>query len=124
MGSSGKLRVRSHLREDLCDRVGYAACVLRLWSPRSFFMLSNKLAFAALAVACIAAAAGGGDLASRQNTVPTPAAAQTQPAAAAAPTSPPAAASPRPVQGTEAVGGDRTPPPTTQPTENPAATTQ
>ena len=53
-------------------------------------MLSNRLAFAALAVACIAAAAGGGYLASRQNAVPTPASAQTtalmpstQPAAAA-----------------------------------------
>src|SRR5258708_5265481 len=116
MGSSGKLSVRSHLREDLCDRVGYAACVLRLWSPRSFFMLSNKLAFAALAVACIAAAGGGGYLASRQNTVPTPAAAQTQPAAAAAPTSAPAAASARPVQETEAVVRDTQPASTLKPT--------
>ena len=33
-------------------------------------MLSNRLAFAALAVACIGAAAGGGYLASRQNSVP------------------------------------------------------
>ena len=39
-------------------------------------MLSNRLAFAALAIACIGAAAGGGYLATRQNTVPTPAAAQ------------------------------------------------
>jgi len=46
-------------------------------------MLSNRLAFAALAVACIAAAAGGGYLATRQNTVPTPASAQTQPIPAA-----------------------------------------
>ena len=74
-------------------------------------MLSNRLAFAALAVACIAAAAGGGYLASRQNTVPTPAAAQTQPAVATAPTSAPAPAAvpARPVQETEAVVGDRTP---------------
>ena len=46
-------------------------------------MFSNRLAFVALSVACIAAAAGGGYLASHQNAVPTPAAAQvaaTQPA--------------------------------------------
>jgi len=71
-------------------------------------MLSNRLAFAALAVACIAAAAGGGYLASRQNAVPTPAAAQAQPVAApAAATAPglaaPVAAAERPVQETEAV---------------------
>ena len=55
-------------------------------------MLSNRLAFAALAVACIGAAAGGGYLATRQNTVPTPASAQAQPVPAVAPT--PAAATP------------------------------
>jgi hypothetical protein len=70
-------------------------------------MLSNRLAFAALAVACIAAAAGGGYLASRQNTVPAPAAAQVQPSAAPAATTPapaaPAAVAERPVQETEAV---------------------
>jgi hypothetical protein len=43
-------------------------------------MFSNRLAFAALAIACIGAAAGGGYLATRQNTVPTPASAQVQPA--------------------------------------------
>jgi hypothetical protein len=48
-------------------------------------MLSNRLAFAALAIACIGAAAGGGYLATRQNTVPTPASAQAQPAAATSP---------------------------------------
>jgi type IV secretory pathway VirB10-like protein len=51
-------------------------------------MLSNRLAFAALAVACIGAAAGGGYLATRQNAVPTPASAQAQqdvPAVAPAP---------------------------------------
>ena len=47
-------------------------------------MLSNRLAFVALAIACIGAAAGGGYLATRQNTVPTPASAQAQTAAAAA----------------------------------------
>ncbi|HYM22303.1 MAG TPA: hypothetical protein VEU08_03820 [Vicinamibacterales bacterium] len=73
-------------------------------------MLSNKLAFAALAVACIAAAAGGGYLASRQNAVPAPAAAQSQAPAYGVPaTAPaPAAATDRPVQETEAVVGDRT----------------
>ena len=35
-------------------------------------MFSNRLAFAALAAGCIAAAAGGGYLASRQNAVPAP----------------------------------------------------
>jgi type IV secretory pathway VirB10-like protein len=64
-------------------------------------MLSNRLAFAALAVACIAAAAGGGYLASRQNAVPAPAAAQAQPTTAA-PAAQPMTAE-RPVQETEAV---------------------
>jgi hypothetical protein len=41
-------------------------------------MLSNRLAFVALAIACVGAAAGGGYLATRQNTVPTPAAAQVE----------------------------------------------
>ncbi|MGH9139539.1 MAG: hypothetical protein ACRD2I_00200, partial [Vicinamibacterales bacterium] len=49
-------------------------------------MVSNRLAFAALALACIAAAAGGGYFATRQNTVPVPASAQAQPEAAAATT--------------------------------------
>src|SRR5262245_2607870 len=70
-------------------------------------MLSNRLAFAALAVACIGAAAGGGYLASRQNAVPAPASAQVQPQPAAAPASTtalaPAAEAPRPVQETEAI---------------------
>ena len=46
-------------------------------------MLSNRLAFAALAIACIGAAAGGGYLATRQSTIPTPASAQVQPTAPA-----------------------------------------
>ena len=74
-------------------------------------MSSNRLAIAALALACIASAAAGGYLATRQNTVPTPAAAMTTtptaPAAetpAAAPAGAPVAAAPeRPVQETEAV---------------------
>jgi hypothetical protein len=65
-------------------------------------MFSNRLAFAALAVACIAAAAGGGYLATRQNTVPTPASAATTPTATTAS----APAGERPVQETEAVVGD------------------
>src|SRR5579885_2988663 len=81
-------------------------------------MLSNRLAFAALAVACIAAAAGGGYLASRQNAVPAPASAQTAAAQPSAPTAtPPATAStppsaapaPTPVPETEALVGDTRP---------------
>jgi hypothetical protein len=84
-------------------------------------MLSNRLAFAALAIACIGAAAGGGYLATRQNTVPTPASAQVQqdavaavspaPAASSAPapssarSSPTPVAPPQAVQETEAVVG-------------------
>jgi hypothetical protein len=77
-------------------------------------MLSNRLAFAALAVACIAAAAGGGYLATRQSTVPMPAAAQGNtpgPAAQAAPAQPAGSAATRPanaVQETEAVVADGT----------------
>ena len=70
-------------------------------------MLSNRLAFAALAMGCLAAAAGGGYLASRQNAVPAAAAALAAPATVA--TSPPVAETsvrtPRPVQETEAVIG-------------------
>jgi hypothetical protein len=51
-------------------------------------MLSNRLAFAVLATACIAAAAGGGYLATRQNAVPAPASAQVQTAAAVTATAP------------------------------------
>jgi hypothetical protein len=75
-------------------------------------MLSNRLAFAALAIACIGAAAGGGYLASRQNTVPTPASAQVQPVAPAVAAAPSPVAAPlaeRPVQETEAVVSDITP---------------
>ncbi len=76
-------------------------------------MLSNRLAFAALAVACIAAAAGGGYLASRQNAVPAPASAQTAsvpPAATAnAPASPAAEPGPAPVRETEAIVGESKP---------------
>src|SRR5260221_901986 len=60
-------------------------------------MFPNRLAFVALGFACIAAAAGGGYLASRQNTVPSPAAAQT------ALTPAPVTGAARPVQETEAV---------------------
>jgi hypothetical protein len=63
-------------------------------------MSSNRLAFAALGIACIAAAAGGGYLASRQNAVPAPVAASTTPAPAAALTPE------KPVQETEAVVAD------------------
>jgi hypothetical protein len=63
-------------------------------------MSSNRLAFAALGIACLGAAAGGGYLAMRQNTVPTPAAAQGQQAADPAATAPAAS---RPVQETEGI---------------------
>ena len=87
-------------------------------------MLSNRLAFLALAVACIGAAAGGGYLATRQNVVPSPASAQMQPqspATSAAPVAPltataeepsstaPRTAESRTVQETEAVVGDKAP---------------
>jgi len=49
-------------------------------------MPSNRLAFAALAIACIGAAAGGGYLASKQNAVPAPASAQVQAPLPEAPT--------------------------------------
>jgi len=83
-------------------------------------MLSNRLAFVALAIACIGAAAGGGYLATRQNSVPAPIAAQSQPAAPVAEraaataeaqpasTSTTALAPVRAVQETEAVVGDTT----------------
>jgi type IV secretory pathway VirB10-like protein len=76
-------------------------------------MLSNRLAFVALAIACIGAAAGGGYLATRQNTVPAPVAAQShsatpaaEPAALPAEAQPASPAPPKPVQETEAVVGD------------------
>jgi type IV secretory pathway VirB10-like protein len=80
-------------------------------------MPSNRLAFAALAFACIGAAAGGGYLATRQNTIPTPAAAQT-------PVTPPVPS--RPVQETEGTVGDiasKPPATVTAPKATPAATT-
>jgi hypothetical protein len=78
-------------------------------------MLSNKLAFVALALACIGAAGAGGYLASRQNAVPTPASAHTvsptQPAATTTDAASPQAAhpAPQPVQETEAVVSDSAP---------------
>jgi hypothetical protein len=83
-------------------------------------MLSNRLAFAALAIACIGAAAGGGYLATRQNVVPSPASAQMQPlpTTSAAPASLSATAeqpsstvpsTPQAVQETEALVGDKAP---------------
>ena len=86
-------------------------------------MLSNRLAFAALGVACIGAAAGGGYLATRQNTIPTPASAEAQMTAPAA--SRPVPEATRPVQETEAVVGDAAsrPAAVTAPKAPPAATT-
>jgi len=79
-------------------------------------MLSNKLAFIAVALACIGAAGAGGYLASRQNAVPAPASAQTPATTttavmpAAHQDAPPATRSAtQPVQETEAIVGDATP---------------
>jgi len=70
-------------------------------------MFPNRLALAVLAVACVGAAAGGGYLAQRQNTVTIPAAAQTQTQPADFATSSPSTApAEKPVQETEAVVGD------------------
>ncbi len=79
-------------------------------------MFSNRLAFVALAVACMAAAAGGGYLATRQNTVPTPASAQSAattatPTPAPATTAAPVASDDMPVT---------TPPPAPKPAPEPA----
>ena len=71
-------------------------------------MFSNRLAFAALGAACIAAAAAGGYLASRQNAVPAPLAASSTSLPSGQPTAE------RPVQETEALVTD-TPKTTTQP---------
>ncbi len=72
--------------------------------------MSNRLAFAGLAMACMVAAATGGYLATRQNAVPTPAAAASAPATTTtAPvtstTATPSTAD-KPVQETEGIIGD------------------
>jgi hypothetical protein len=90
-------------------------------------MLSNRLAVAALVVACIAAAGGGGYLATRQNAVPTPASASTQaatPGPAPASAAPAATSAERPaeaVEETEAVVGDVKPKSAPTATTTPAA---
>jgi len=65
--------------------------------------MSNRLPFAALAVACLAAAAAGGYIATRQNAIPAPASAQAGPVVPAAQ---PVAASQPAVQETEATVTD------------------
>jgi hypothetical protein len=64
-------------------------------------MIPNRFAFIGLAIACVAAAAGGGYLATRQNAVPAPVA-----ATASQGTAPSTGAAARPVQETEAVVGE------------------
>jgi hypothetical protein len=94
-------------------------------------MLSNRLAFLLLGVGCISAAAGGGYLATRQNSVPVPAAAQSAPSPAPGASVPPAA-TPAPVaamperpavQETEAVVSDRAAKPAPRPVEPPTRAT-
>jgi len=93
-------------------------------------MFSNRLAFLALAAACVAAAAGGGYIATRQNAVPTPASAQGVTPAAAVTAEPPAVtgaqapqaaastpAQEMPVQETEAVVGRAKSAPSTEKTK-------
>jgi hypothetical protein len=79
-------------------------------------MLSNRLAFLALAIACIGAAAGGGYLATRQTVVPAQTSAQQLHTLPAPVPAPPASESVAPgaqplqaVQETEALVGDRAP---------------
>jgi len=72
-------------------------------------MFSNRLTFAAVAVACVVAAGAGGYFASRQNTVPAPVAAVAS-VPATSPTSALGAATiDHPVQETEAVIGESAP---------------
>jgi hypothetical protein len=72
-------------------------------------MLSNRLAFGALGIACITAAAGGGYLASRQDAVPTPAMAAGAEAAPTLDTAATPEGTTAAVQETEAVVGEPTP---------------
>ena len=67
-------------------------------------MIPNRLAFSLLAGACLAAAAGGGYLATRQNAVPAP-------ALASAPSTDGTEPAAQPVQETEALVGDSAVPP-------------
>jgi type IV secretory pathway VirB10-like protein len=79
-------------------------------------MFSNRLAFAALAVACVGAAAGGGYVASRQNRMPS---AQRAVGASAPASMPPSSGSP--VQETEAVVNETSPTPAPPAVAAPAA---
>lgn len=81
-------------------------------------MFSNRLVVVALGFACITAAAAGGFIAMRQNSVPAPAAAQGHTGAIPAATPSSTAdnsTAPRPVQETEAVVGDIAKPATALP---------
>jgi hypothetical protein len=80
-------------------------------------MFANRLAFAALAVACIGAAAVGGYIASRTNSAPV--------ATAENPSGPATSSAAKPVQETEAIVGDATakaPPAASVPAPLPSAT--
>src|SRR5262245_11901971 len=82
--------------------------------------MSNRLPFAALAVACLAAAAAGGYIATRQNAIPAPASAQAGPVVPAAQ---PAAQAQPAVQETEATVTDtaRKPAPSSSKSSNESA---
>src|SRR4029450_2747087 len=81
LGCFDKLSVSSDLPATIVIARRYAACLRRLGFKENVLM-SNRLALAVLALACMTAAAGGGYLATRQNAVPVPAAAQAAPPAA------------------------------------------
>ncbi len=114
---SGKLAPAKDLGPTVGTDAGYAACVMGGWTRHQgdlVVMFSNRLAFAALAVACVTAAAGGAYLATRQNV------ATEKPVAVEAPVAAPVEAASKPVQETEAlVAAAPATPPTAAP--SPAA---
>ena len=74
-------------------------------------MLSNRLAFAVLGIVCVAAAAGGGYLGTRQNAIPAPASAQTAATTPAPAASTAAVAPARPGKAEAIVGSPKAAPP-------------
>src|SRR3954468_5395835 len=93
-----KLRCGCNLAAPRAGCARYSPCVGGLCSKEILVMVSNRLAFAAVGLACVAAAAGGSYLATRENVG--------EVAAPAAQAAPAPSASPTAVQETEAVVGD------------------